>query len=68
MTSDADGGRRRLASRVAMGVAAMHPSYFAFVMATGIISTGAFLLVRRGCPWRCLSSHRWDLWCLPWHW
>src|SRR5262249_18439047 len=32
------------AGRVATAIRDLHPSYFAFVMATGIISTGAFLL------------------------
>src|SRR5262249_28104461 len=32
------------AGRVATAISDLHPSYFAFVMATGIISTGAFLL------------------------
>src|SRR5262252_6752189 len=34
----------RLAGRVAAAIRDLHPSYFAFVMATGIISTGAFVL------------------------
>jgi len=34
----------RRASRVAAAVRDLHPGYFAFVMATGIISTGTYLL------------------------
>ena len=39
----ADGQARSL-SRAATAVRDLHPGYFAFVMATGIISTGTFLL------------------------
>jgi tellurite resistance protein TehA-like permease len=44
MVTDGDGGRMRFGGRVAKAIRDLHPSYFAFVMATGIISTGAFLL------------------------
>jgi tellurite resistance protein TehA-like permease/quercetin dioxygenase-like cupin family protein len=40
--------RARAASRAAAAVRDLHPGYFAFVMATGIISTGMSLL---GPPW-----------------
>ncbi len=33
-------GRTRSPSRMAMAVRDLHPGYFAFVTATGIISTG----------------------------
>ena len=38
------GGQARSLSRTAMAIRDLHPGYFAFVMATGIISTGTFLL------------------------
>jgi tellurite resistance protein TehA-like permease len=38
------GGQAPPASRVARAVRDLHPGYFAFVMATGIISEGTFLL------------------------
>jgi tellurite resistance protein TehA-like permease len=38
------GGQARTDGRAARAVRDLHPGYFAFVMATGIISTGAFLL------------------------
>jgi hypothetical protein len=44
MVTEGDGGRTRFGGRVAAAIRDPHPSYFAFVMATGIISTGAFLL------------------------
>ena len=44
MTTDTASSQTRRANRVAMVIRDLHPSYFAFVMATGIISTGAFLL------------------------
>ena len=44
MTTDTASSQTRLAGRVARAIGDLHPSYFAFVMATGIISTGAFLL------------------------
>src|SRR5215467_14462997 len=44
MTTDTASSQTRLADRVAMVIRDLHPSYFAFVMATGIISTGTFLL------------------------
>ena len=47
MSTDA-AGQVRPAGRAAAAVRDLHPGYFAFVMATGIISTGTFLL---GPPW-----------------
>ena len=44
MVPDGDGGRTPFRGRVAAAIRELHPSYFAFVMATGIISTGAFVL------------------------
>ena len=38
------GGQARSLSRTAMAIRDLQPGYFAFVMATGIISTGTFLL------------------------
>ena len=38
------GGQARPLGRTATAVRDLHPGYFAFVMATGIISTGTFLL------------------------
>jgi tellurite resistance protein TehA-like permease len=38
------GGPRRSLDRAATAIRGLHPGYFAFVMATGIISTGTFLL------------------------
>ncbi|WP_238007201.1 tellurite resistance/C4-dicarboxylate transporter family protein [Dactylosporangium sp. AC04546] len=52
MTSDAESSRKGYAGRVTAGIRDLHPSYFAFVMATGIISTGAFLL---GPAWLSLA-------------
>jgi tellurite resistance protein TehA-like permease len=43
MSTDADSEPRPV-SRTARAVSDLHPGYFAFVMATGIVSTGAFLL------------------------
>ena len=43
MNTDTSGQARR-ANRAATAVRDLHPGYFAFVMATGIISTGTFLL------------------------
>jgi tellurite resistance protein TehA-like permease len=43
MSAEAD-PRARPAGRAAAAVRDLHPGYFAFVMATGIISTGTFLL------------------------
>jgi len=43
MVTDGDGGRTRSGGRVAAAIRDLHPTYFAFVMATGIISTGTFL-------------------------
>jgi tellurite resistance protein TehA-like permease len=40
----AAGGQARSLSRTATAIRDLHPGYFAFVMATGIISTGTFLL------------------------
>jgi len=40
----AAGGQTRSLSRTATAIRDLHPGYFAFVMATGIISTGTFLL------------------------
>jgi len=40
----AAGGQARSMSLMATAVRDLHPGYFAFVMATGIISTGTFLL------------------------
>ncbi|HLM89870.1 MAG TPA: tellurite resistance/C4-dicarboxylate transporter family protein [Streptosporangiaceae bacterium] len=44
MGTGAAGGQARSLSRTAMAIRDLHPGYFAFVMATGIISTGTFLL------------------------
>ena len=44
MGTDAAGGQARSLSRTATTIRDLHPGYFAFVMATGIISTGTFLL------------------------
>src|SRR5262244_1503436 len=52
MTTDTASRHTRLADRVATAVRDLHPSYFAFVMATGIISTGAFL---SGPSWLSLA-------------
>jgi tellurite resistance protein TehA-like permease len=43
VSTEAD-AQARPASRTAAAVRDLHPGYFAFVMATGIISTGTFLL------------------------
>jgi tellurite resistance protein TehA-like permease len=45
-------GQPRATSRVAVAVRDLHPAYFAFVMATGIISTGTYLL---GPSWLSLA-------------
>jgi hypothetical protein len=42
--TDAPGGRARPLSRPAAAIKDLHPGCFAFVMATGIISTGRSLL------------------------
>jgi tellurite resistance protein TehA-like permease len=42
--SGAAGGQRRTLGRTAKAIKELNPGYFAFVMATGIISTGTFLL------------------------
>jgi len=44
MPSDVASEQKRFTGRVATGISDMQPSYFAFVLATGIISTDAFLL------------------------
>jgi tellurite resistance protein TehA-like permease len=44
MSTGTAGSRARLLGRVDTAVQNLHPGYFAFVMATGIISTGTFLL------------------------
>ena len=44
MTTDAASSQARFEGRVATRIRDLHPGYFAFVMATGIISTGTFLL------------------------
>jgi tellurite resistance protein TehA-like permease len=44
MVTDRDGSRTRFGGRAARAIRDLHPGYFAFVMATGIISTGTFLL------------------------
>jgi tellurite resistance protein TehA-like permease len=44
MGSGAADGQARSLSRAATAIKDLHPGYFAFVMATGIISTGTFLL------------------------
>lgn len=46
------GGQTRSLGRTATAVRDLHPACFAFVMATGIISTGAFLL---GPSWLSLA-------------
>lgn len=43
MIAGANSSHRGLLGRVATCIRDLHPSYFAFVMATGIVSTGAFL-------------------------
>jgi len=52
MTTDGGIGQTRSAGGVATSIRDLHPSYLAFVMATGIISTGAFLL---GPSWLSLA-------------
>jgi tellurite resistance protein TehA-like permease len=42
--SEAADGQQRTLGRAAKAIKELHPGYFAFVMATGIISTGTFLL------------------------
>jgi tellurite resistance protein TehA-like permease len=44
MSTGTASGRARLRGRIDTAVQTLHPGYFAFVMATGIISTGTFLL------------------------
>ncbi len=44
MGTGAAGGQARSLSRTATAIRDLHPGYFAFVMTTGIISTGTFLL------------------------
>ena len=44
MSTGAAGGQTRSLSRTATAIRDLHPGYFAFVMATGIVSTGTFLL------------------------
>ena len=44
MCTGAAGGQARSLSRTATAIRDLHPGSFAFVMATGIISTGTFLL------------------------
>ena len=44
MGTGAAGGQARSLSRTAAAIRDLQPGYFAFVMATGIISTGTFLL------------------------
>jgi tellurite resistance protein TehA-like permease len=51
VSTDAD-GQAQAAGRAATAVRDLHPGYFAFVMATGIISTGTFLL---GPSWLSLA-------------
>jgi tellurite resistance protein TehA-like permease len=51
MTASAD-SRTGFLDQVAARIRELHPSYFAFVMATGIISTGAFL---SGLSWLSLA-------------
>lgn len=48
MTTNTDSSRTRLLGWVAVAIRDLHPSYFAFVMATAIISTGTF---RSGPSW-----------------
>jgi hypothetical protein len=43
-TPGAVGGQVRSPGRAAAAIRDLHPGHFTFVMATGIISTGAFLL------------------------
>ena len=52
MAAHAAHSQRRVAGQVAAGIRDLQPSYFAFVLATGIISTGAFTL---GPSWLSLS-------------
>ncbi len=62
----------RPAGSVAAAVRGFHASYFAFVLATGIISTGTFTPGHRGCrvpcsSWRQLrSSCSARRWCCSW--
>lgn len=44
MQTGSGGGQVRATSRTAAAIRGLHPGYFAFVMATGIVSTGLFLL------------------------
>ena len=44
MGTGADDGQAQSLSRTASAIRDLHPGYFAFVMATAIISTGTFLL------------------------
>jgi hypothetical protein len=44
MSTGAAGGQARSLGRTATAVRDLHPGYFAFIMATGIVSTGTFLL------------------------
>jgi tellurite resistance protein TehA-like permease len=44
MVTDSDGRQSRSAGRAAAAIRRFHPSSFAFVMATSIVSTSAFLL------------------------
>lgn len=50
--STATAGRPRVARRVVLAIRDLHPSYFGYVMATGIISTAAFSL---GPSWLSLA-------------
>ena len=52
MTTGTASGRARLRGRMDAAVRTLHPGYFAFVMATGIISIGTFLL---GPSWLSLA-------------
>jgi hypothetical protein len=49
-------GPGRSAGRAASAVRDLHPGYFAFVMATGIISTGTFLLGPLWLSWALLAA------------
>jgi tellurite resistance protein TehA-like permease len=44
MGTGASGGQGRSLGRAGTAIRDLHPGYFAFVMATGIVSTGTFLL------------------------
>jgi hypothetical protein len=60
---DADQVQRRLLARVDAELAGLSSSYFALVMATGIVSIGAHLLDVPSSPMRCWPSTSPRSWC-----